>query len=54
MEDSFLFEQVQLKYPEASKCVEKILFYLSESRKTNLDIDEIAYLTLHVQRLIDN
>ncbi|CAM3101937.1 PRD domain-containing protein [Lactococcus hircilactis] len=53
IEDQFLFKQVQRKYPHASQCVEKITYYLRQSRSVTLDTDEIAYLTLHIQRLFD-
>ncbi|WP_054639118.1 BglG family transcription antiterminator LicT [Lactococcus fujiensis] len=52
MMDPFLYEQVKNKYPEASQCVDKIVTYLLEQRGYKLDTDEIAYLTLHIQRLV--
>lgn len=52
MMDPFLYEQVKNKYPEASRCVDKIVTYLDQQRGYKLDTDEIAYLTLHIQRLV--
>ena len=54
MGDSFLYEQVQKKYPEANKCVNKILIYLKEKHQILLDSEEIAYLILHVARLVED
>jgi beta-glucoside operon transcriptional antiterminator len=52
MMDDFLFEQVKNKYPEAIKCVQKIVTYLENQHGYSLDTDEIVYLTLHIQRLV--
>ena len=54
MGDSFLYEQVQKKYPDASACVNKILIYLKEKHQISLDSEEIAYLILHVARLVED
>lgn len=49
--DSFLFEQVQLNYPQAFKCTEKIKAYVKSSFDFDMSKDEQVYLTIHIQRL---
>ena len=45
--DSFLYEQVKLNYPEAFSCSEKIKNYIESSHSR----DEQVYITIHIQRL---
>ncbi|EUJ28494.1 transcription antiterminator LicT [Listeria floridensis FSL S10-1187] len=49
--DDFLYEQVQLKYPEAFKCVLKIDMYLQKTHQAQLTRDEQVYLTIHIYRV---
>ncbi|EGK2637912.1 PRD domain-containing protein, partial [Listeria monocytogenes] len=44
--DDFLYEQVQIKYPEAFKCTKKIDAYLINTHHTELTRDERVYLTI--------
>ncbi|MGT2935662.1 BglG family transcription antiterminator LicT [Streptococcus castoreus] len=49
--DSFLFEQVKLNYPEAFACTEKIKAYIESTYDFIMSKDEQVYLTIHIQRL---
>lgn len=49
--DSFLYEQVKLNYPEAFACAEKIKTYIETSHDFPMSPDEQVYLTIHIQRL---
>ncbi|AEF25092.1 BglG family transcription antiterminator LicT [Streptococcus parauberis] len=49
--DSFLFEQVKLNYPQAFTCTEKIKSFVETSYDFPMSKDEQVYLTIHIQRL---
>ena len=49
--DSFLYEQVKLNYPEAFSCSEKIKNYIESSHNFPMSRDEQVYITIHIQRL---
>lgn len=49
--DSFLFEQVKLNYPQAFTCTEKIKSFVDTSYDFPMSKDEQVYLTIHIQRL---
>lgn len=49
--DSFLYEQVKLNYPEAFICTERIKNYVETSFDFPMSRDEQVYLTIHIQRL---
>ena len=49
--DSFLYEQVKLNYPEAFFCSEKIKNYIESSHNFPMSRDEQVYITIHIQRL---
>lgn len=49
--DSFLFEQVKLNYPQAFTCTEKIKSFVETSYDFPVSKDEQVYLTIHIQRL---
>lgn len=49
--DSFLFEQVKLNYPQAFTCTEKIKSFVETSYDFPMSNDEQVYLTIHIQRL---
>ncbi len=51
--DDFLFEQVQIKYPEAFKCTQKIDAYLKNTHHASLTRDEQVYLTIHIYRVTE-
>lgn len=52
LNDSFLYEQVSLNYPDAFKCSEKIKHFVEVSYNYRLVQEEQIYLTIHIQRLI--
>lgn len=49
--DSFLFEQMKLNYPQAFTCTEKIKSFVETSYDFPVSKDEQVYLTIHIQRL---
>lgn len=49
--DSFLYEQVKLNYPEAFACSEKIKNYIETTYDFPMSRDEQVYITIHIQRL---
>lgn len=51
--DDFLYEQVQIKYPKAFECANKINHYLQEAYHTKLTKDEHVYLTIHIYRVTE-
>ncbi|SNZ17164.1 transcriptional antiterminator, BglG family [Terribacillus aidingensis] len=52
LEESFLYEQVRLKYKYAFECTEKMNIYLKGRFDSGLTQDEQLYLTVHIHRLI--
>lgn len=48
--DDFLYEQVQLNYPEAFDCTQKIKTYIESHFNFDMSKDEQVYLTIHIQR----
>ena len=52
--DSFLYEQVKLNYPEAFSCSEKIKNFIETSYDFTMSNDEQVYITIHIQRLETN
>ncbi|WP_414043922.1 BglG family transcription antiterminator LicT [Macrococcus sp. EM39E] len=48
-----LYEIVRLKYPDAHKCVKKIDNFLSKKYNHEMSVEELLYLTIHIQRLIN-
>ncbi|MBF0806690.1 MULTISPECIES: BglG family transcription antiterminator LicT [unclassified Streptococcus] len=51
-EDAFLYQQVQVNYPQAFAVSEKIKTFVKESYGFDMSLDEQVYLTIHIQRLI--
>ncbi|MCR2822333.1 BglG family transcription antiterminator LicT [Lederbergia panacisoli] len=49
--DLFFFEQIQLKYPNAYACTQKIATYLINQFNWSLTKDEEVYLTVHIHRV---
>lgn len=49
--DQFFIEQIQLKYPEAYLCTQKIATYLENQFNWGLTKDEEIYLTVHIHRV---
>lgn len=50
-QDSYLFNQVRKKYPDAFECVVKIKKYLKNRLNVELSEEEQLYFMLHTQRL---
>ncbi|MDF1494312.1 PRD domain-containing protein [Caproiciproducens sp. CPB-2] len=51
--DDFLYQQMQKAYPEAMACAEKTRTYVLRNYNVFLPNEEVAYLALHVARLVD-
>lgn len=51
--DTFLFEQVKLRYPDAYDCACKIKTYLEEKLQISINEDEMLYFMLHIKCLVD-
>lgn len=49
--DSFLLEQVQLSYPQAYACAEKIKYYVEKTHYFLVGQEELVYLAIHIQRI---
>ncbi|MBM7642946.1 BglG family transcription antiterminator LicT [Streptococcus loxodontisalivarius] len=53
--DAFLFDQVQINYPQAFLCTQKVKSYVeSANPEFEMSQDEQVYLTIHIQRLEDS
>jgi beta-glucoside operon transcriptional antiterminator len=50
--ESFLYDQVRLKYKNAFECTEKMNIYLKNQFDSGLTQDEQLYLTVHIHRLV--
>ena len=53
-EDDTLFNMVTAKYPNAAQCVVKIQNFVKEKYKYDLTTQEMMYLTIHIERLLQN
>lgn len=53
-DDDFIFNEVKRKYKTAFECTEKVEKYLVEQHKRNLTNEEKSYLTIHIQRIMQN
>lgn len=49
--DTFLLEQVQVSYPKAFTCAEKIKHYVESTHDFPVGREETVYLAIHIQRL---
>lgn len=52
--DDFLYELVQSKYPEAFQCSLRVRDYLLTKRDISISHSEIIYLTIHINRVVNN
>lgn len=52
-QDDFLFDQIKKKYPKAYKCTERINEYLKKTYQTEVTRDEQLYLSIHIQRVVN-
>ena len=53
-EDDFLFDQMRSGYPAAMNCAEKIRTLLLKEYNLFISTEEVAYLTVHIQRLTNH
>ncbi|MFJ8531003.1 BglG family transcription antiterminator LicT [Bacillus sp. NPDC094106] len=51
--DDFLFEAVRNKHIEAYECTEKINEYIKKQYTRELTSEEMLYLTIHIQRVVN-
>ncbi len=49
-----LWEVIRSKYPKAYQCVEKITQFIAKKYDYQLSKDEQLYLTIHIERVINN
>jgi beta-glucoside operon transcriptional antiterminator len=49
--DDFLFGQVSRRYPHAHESAEKIRTHIAAQYGQQISNEEVAYLTLHIERL---
>ncbi|MFT8394100.1 MAG: PRD domain-containing protein [Liquorilactobacillus ghanensis] len=52
-DDIFLFEHIKKKYPTAYACTQKVVDFIADSLHQQLSYNEQVYLTIHVQRIIN-
>ena len=52
-EDDFLYEMVKEKQKEAFACVEKIRDFIIKTHNHQLTKEEMAYLTIHIERVVN-
>ncbi|MCM3728101.1 PRD domain-containing protein [Neobacillus cucumis] len=52
-EDDFLYEMVKEKQKEAFVCVEKIRDFIKKTHNHQLTKEEMAYLTIHIERVVN-
>ncbi|MEI2394751.1 MULTISPECIES: BglG family transcription antiterminator LicT [Paenibacillus] len=52
--DNSLYSMVKEQYQEAFACVERIKIYISKTYNRGITKDEMLYLTIHIQRVVNN
>ena len=52
-EDDFLYEMVKEKQKEAFACVQKIRGFIEKTHNHQLTKEEMAYLTIHIERVVN-
>ena len=52
--DRELFEMISLKYPNAYECSKKILEFILHKYDICITTEELLYLTVHIERLLQN
>ncbi|MCI1920702.1 MAG: PRD domain-containing protein [Liquorilactobacillus nagelii] len=53
-DDIFLFEHIKRKYQTAFACTQKVVNFIADSMHQHLSYNEQVYLTIHVQRIIND
>ncbi len=51
--DDVLYQHIFKKYPQAFNCTQRIQEFIKSSLKKNMSINEQVYLTIHIQRIIN-
>lgn len=51
--DLFLYQHVVKKYPASFECVKKIVAFVKKETGKDVSLNEQAYLTIHIQRILD-
>lgn len=51
--DDYLYDMVKEKYPDAFDCTKKIEGYIEKTHKYHLTKEEMAYLTIHIERVVN-
>ncbi|MEH7305540.1 BglG family transcription antiterminator LicT [Neobacillus drentensis] len=51
--DDYLYDMVKIKYPEAFGCTEKIKGFIEKTHGHIITKEEIAYLTIHIERVVN-
>ena len=51
--DIFLYQHVIKKYPASFECVKKIVTFVESETNKKVSLNEQAYLTIHIQRILD-
>lgn len=52
-DDRFLFQHLVNKYPTSFECTKKVDVFIKKNLKIDLSLNERIYLTLHIQRILD-
>jgi beta-glucoside operon transcriptional antiterminator len=52
-QDDFLYEMVKEKHREAFACTQKIKEFIEKTKKHKLTKEEMAYLTIHIERVVN-
>ncbi|MFX3617408.1 MAG: BglG family transcription antiterminator LicT [Sporolactobacillus sp.] len=52
-DDRFLFQHLVNKYPTSFECTKKVDVFIKKNLKVDLSLNERIYLTLHIQRILD-
>ncbi|KRL00835.1 BglG family transcription antiterminator LicT [Liquorilactobacillus capillatus] len=53
-DDEFLFQHVVKKYPASYECTKKVTVFISKQMQVKLSVNEQIYLTIHIQRILDD
>lgn len=53
LDDEFLFKQIKRQYPDIHDCVLKIKQYLYEKLNKEVSNEELMYLMIHIQRIVE-
>jgi beta-glucoside operon transcriptional antiterminator len=51
--DDYLYEMVKEKYRDAFRCTQKISEYIIKTHKHQITKEEMAYLTIHIERVVN-